>query len=194
MHNLVSYVSIARPFAILNFGTKAVTPAAKSIANPAVRSFDTADVADANAVTTDNSDVFADYAFTANTIKSRTLTTESGHEQTERGTTSTVDDHDNSDATADEVMVDAAERPSLEKAVATSNTIVHADPVATVAIDDTDDVDEEIVTLNAARAAVTTLAPGQFERNGKMRLANVSVLVRLYELLPRESVAACAQI
>ncbi|KAK3249140.1 hypothetical protein CYMTET_41403 [Cymbomonas tetramitiformis] len=161
---------------------KAAT-AAKSIANPAVRSFDTADVADANAVTTDNSDVFADYAFTANTIKSRTLTSESGLEQTERGTTSTVVDPDNSDATADEVMVDAAERPSLEKVrvvAADPDTVVNADPVATVAIDDTDDVDEEIVTLNAARAAVTTLAPGQFERNGKV-----------YEFLPAINTTVC---
>eukprot|EP00854_Cymbomonas_tetramitiformis_P015403 gene15403-18230_t len=90
-------------------------PTGGTIANPAVPSFDTTDVADPNAVTTDNSDVFADFAFTANTVKSRKLTTESGLKQTERGTTSTFVDLVNSDATADEVMVDATEPPSLEK-------------------------------------------------------------------------------
>ncbi|KAK3283665.1 hypothetical protein CYMTET_8645 [Cymbomonas tetramitiformis] len=91
-------------------------PTGGTIANPAVPSFDTTDVAKPNAVATGDSDMFADFAYTASTVKSRKLTTESGLKQTERGATSTIDDPVNSDATADEVMVDVAERPSLEKA------------------------------------------------------------------------------
>ncbi|KAK3236036.1 hypothetical protein CYMTET_53804 [Cymbomonas tetramitiformis] len=53
------------------------------------------------------------------------------------------------------------------KAIATSNTVVNANADVTAAIDDAKAPDEEIVTLNAAGATVTTLAPGQFERNGK---------------------------
>ncbi|KAK3245944.1 hypothetical protein CYMTET_44517 [Cymbomonas tetramitiformis] len=151
-------------------------PAGETIANPAVPSFDTTDVADPNAVTTDNSDVFADFAFTANTVKSRKLTTESGLKQTERGTTSTFVDLVNSDATADEVMVDATEPPSLEKAIDTTNTVTNANAATTAAFDAANAPGDEIVTPNAARATVTTLLPSQFEPDATVNADSVATV------------------
>ncbi|KAK3289816.1 hypothetical protein CYMTET_2747 [Cymbomonas tetramitiformis] len=154
-------------------------PTGETIANSAVPSFNTTNVADPNAVTTDKSDLFVDFAFTANTVKLCKLTTESGLKQTERGTTSTFVDLVNSDATADEIMVDATEPPSLEKAIDTTNTVTNANADTTAAFDAANAPDDEIVTSNAARATVTTLLPSQFEPNATMNADSVATVARV---------------
>ncbi|KAK3251460.1 hypothetical protein CYMTET_39179 [Cymbomonas tetramitiformis] len=145
-------------------------PTGDTIANSAVPSFNTTDVADPNAVTTDKSDLFADFAFTANTVKSRKLTTESGLKQTERGTTSTFVDLVNSDATADEIMVDATEPPSLEKVIDTTNTVTNGNADVTAVFDAAN-------APGAARATVTTLLPSQFEPDATVNENSVATVV-----------------